>query len=339
MSTILVKEFPAHAPFRMRRLPFLARFYRYAYKEQATSRAEQLFMSALRQLYPLYHRLCRSSVGEFDYERLGRRTTIRFNGRNIVFQALYAPLFKNGYEPDVAALLDSLLPEGGTFFDIGSNWGYFTLLAASNHSKLTVHAFEPTPTTFQDLTSCLAQAGISDLVTCHNLALSSADGEAFIQMPGIDSGMAQVSKSGGVARVGTRRLDSLNLPGPDFIKADVEGHEIEVFKGATETLKMSRPFIVFENKPDYLRPENALDALFFLAGLGYRFYMPAVQRRHDGQDYFMQCGWHPVGDGEKLALVSFEPGTRHLWQLDVNVFACHESRQQELMTVFKAWPA
>ena len=297
-------------------------------------------MRASREIFPLYRRLCRSSVGEFDYERLGRRATIRFNARNLQFQALYVPVFQNGYEPDVAALLDLLLPEGGTFFDIGSNWGYFILLAASNHFRLTVHAFEPMPATYQDLASCLAQAGISDMVTCHNFALSSADGEAFIQMPdGVHSGSAEVSRMGGTTRIGTRRLDSLGLPRPDFIKVDVEGHEIEVFKGAKETMKTARPFIVFENKPDYLRPEKVLEVLFFLAELGYCFYMPAVQRRHEGRVYFMQCGWHPVGDGDGLALIPFEPGTRLLWQHDVNVFACHESRQRELMAVFKAWPA
>lgn len=339
MSSILVKKFPVRAPFSMRRLPFLARFYRYAYHRQTSSKAEIWLSRAMRKIFRSYRRFWGSSVGEFDYERLGRRATIRFNARNLQFQALYAPSFQNNYELDVGALLDLMLPEGGTFFDIGSNWGYFTLYAASNHSRLTVHAFEPMPATYQDLTSCVAQAGLSGLATCHNMALSNADGEAFIQMPdGMHSGWAEVSSLSGTTRIATRRLDSLGLPEPDFMKVDVEGHEIQVFQGAKETLKTARPFIVFESKPDYLRPEKALQVLFFLAGLGYRFYIPAVQRQQEGRSYYMQYGWHPVGDGDNWALIPFEPGTRHLWQHDINVFACHESRQQELMTVFTARP-
>jgi FkbM family methyltransferase len=339
MSTILIKKFPSRAPFNVRQLPFLARFYRYAYHRQTTGKTGFWLSRILSRIFRIYRRLCGSSVGEFDYERLGRRATIRFNARNLQYQALYAPYFKFGYEPEVGALLDLMLPEAGTFFDIGSNWGYFTLHAASNHSQLTVHAFEPMPATYKDLTSCVAQAGLSDLVTCHNMALSSADGEAFIQIPdGLHSGLAEVSNLGGTTRIGTRRLDSLGLPEPDFIKMDVEGHEIEVLNGAKETLKASRPFIIFESKPDYLRPEKTLEVLFFLAALGYRFYIPAVQRQLEGGSYYMQCAWLPIGDGDNLALIPFEAGTRHLWQHDVNVFACHESRQQELMTVFKAFP-
>src|SRR5262249_50100814 len=33
---------------------------------------------------------------------------------------------------------------------------------------------------------------------------------------------------------------------PDFIKIDVEGHEIDVFRGAVETISTLRPLIVFE---------------------------------------------------------------------------------------------
>jgi FkbM family methyltransferase len=345
MSTILVKEFHLRSPFGVRRLPILARLYRYAYhhdyQRQNTSWAGLSLLRVLRLLFPLYRTLCRSSTGEFDYERLGRRATIRFNARNLQFQALYVPYFQNGYEPDVAGLLDALLPEGGTFFDIGSNWGYFALYTASNHSRLTVHAFEPQPQSYQDLVSCVEQAGLSGMVVCHNLALSSADGEAFIQMPdGLHSGQAEVSKvgGGGAARIGTRRLDSMGLPQPDCIKLDVEGHEIEVLKGARETLAAARPFIIFENKPDYLRPDKVLDVLSFLAGLGYCFYMPAVQRRHPARSYFMQCGWHPAGEGDLLALAMFEPEMRLLWQHDMNVFACHRSRLPQVMAAFKSWP-
>jgi len=339
MSTILIKKFPSRVPFSMRQLPFLARFYRYAYHRQTTSKTGFWLSRISSRIFRIYRRLCGSSMGEFDYERLGRRVTIRFNARNLQFQALYSPFYKYGYELEVAALLDLMLPEAGTFLDIGSNWGYFTLYAASNHSRLTVHAFEPMPATYNDLTSCVEQAGLSSLVTCHNMALSSADGEAFIQIPdGLHSGLAEVSNLGGTTRIATRRLDSLSLLRPDFIKMDVEGHEIEVLNGAKETLKVARPFIIFESKPDYLRPEKILEVLFFLSALGYRLYIPAVQRQLKGCSYYMQCAWLPIGDGDNLALITFEAGTRLLWQHDVNVFACHESRQQELMTVFKAFP-
>jgi len=293
-------------------------------------------MRVLRKIFPVYRRLCRSSVGKFEYRRQGRRLPILFDARNVQFHALYVPLY--GFEPDVGAVLDALLQEGATFFDIGSNWGYFSLYTASKFSRLTVHAFEPMPETYQDLAGCVNQAGLSDTVTCHNIALSDADGSAFIDMAdGLHSGTAMVSREGGSIHIVTRRLDSLNLPPPDIIKMDVEFHELEVLKGAGEMLGAARPFIVFENKANYLQPEKALDVLFFLSQMGYRLYVPAVQRRQ-ARDYFIQPWWHPIGDGESLALVPFKPDERLLYQHELIVFACHDSRQQALMSVFKVWP-
>ena len=73
MNAILIKKFPVRAPFSVRRIPFLARFYRYAYDRQTTSRAEFWLSRALRKIFRVYRCLCGSSGGEFDYERLGRR--------------------------------------------------------------------------------------------------------------------------------------------------------------------------------------------------------------------------------------------------------------------------
>ncbi|MEI9959643.1 MAG: FkbM family methyltransferase [Limisphaerales bacterium] len=89
---------------------------------------------------------------------------------------------------------------------------------------MAIHAFEPLPKTYQDLISCIHQAGLSDIITSHNLGVSSTDGEAFIQMPdGIHSGMAEITANSALgARIPTRQLDSLGLPPPDFIKIDVE---------------------------------------------------------------------------------------------------------------------
>src|SRR6185369_10481627 len=49
--------------------------------------------------------------------------------------------------------------------------------------------------------------------------------------------------------VDTTTLDAFvqqNKLRPDFIKIDVEGHEIDVFRGGVETLSAVRPLIIFE---------------------------------------------------------------------------------------------
>jgi FkbM family methyltransferase len=330
---MLAKKFFRRRQFTMMRLPSLARIYQRAF---CSDKMRSWPSRVLRLFFPIYYRLCRFSEGEFDYERLGRHFTIRFNGRNLQFQALYSPFFRNGYEPEVAMLIDALLPEGGVFFDIGSNWGYFSLYAASTHERLTVHSFEAMPGTYDDLVSCVEQAGLSQMITCHRIALSNADGQAFIQIDdGLHSGQATVSTTSGTKRIETRRLDAMNLPPPDFIKMDVEEHEIEVLCGSAQMLCSKRPFIVFENKPNEIMPEKALEPLFFLKQLGYELFAPVLQRTQNGQSYCQHAGLcSPVPD-DLLVLIKLEPETRLLWQRDLNVLACHQSRLPQLASIFK----
>ena len=57
----------------------------------------------------------------------------------------------------------------------------------------------------------------------------------------------------------------------DFIKCDVEGAELMVFRGAAETLRRFRPAVFAEVNADYMaRLDSAPAALFRLLGdLGY----------------------------------------------------------------------
>jgi hypothetical protein len=69
------------------------------------------------------------------------------------------------------------------------------------------------------------------------------------------------------------RLDSYSLNDIGFIKIDVEGHELQVLKGATETLKENNyPPILFESWPANNTTNTTLkDNLFqYLFELGYK---------------------------------------------------------------------
>jgi FkbM family methyltransferase len=55
-----------------------------------------------------------------------------------------------------------------------------------------------------------------------------------------------------------------------LIKCDVEGHELDVFRGAAQTLATDRPYLLFECEARH-RPNHRVDDVFaHLEGLGYR---------------------------------------------------------------------
>jgi FkbM family methyltransferase len=343
---MFIKHIRTRTPLVLRHLPFLARYYRYAFQTPAGRASELFFYLPLRKLFPVCRKLgCLPNSGSFDYERLGKTVPIRFDANNLQFQALYSRIYEYGYEQELGLLLDCLLPEGGTFYDVGSNWGYFSLYAASNRSRVKIHAFEPFPGTHHDLKSCVEQAGIADLVTRHELALADADGEAFIEIPdGLHSGTAELTADSRGTRIITKRLDSLLLPPADFIKMDVEGHEAGVLRGGLNTLKSSWPYLVFENRRNITKPGTTLDPLLILQELGYRFFLPSVRQSYASTDYFLPCGWQmeiqraqEVRDNSYLALAPFEVSNRFLYQHDLNVFACHESKLAQIRASFEEW--
>ena len=147
-------------------------------------------------------------------------------------------------------ILPLICPRGRVALDVGANigiWAYEMRKYAS-----FIHAFEPNPKLFAMLKAGIAGQNVS----LHPIALSDRTGDSQLMVPKGKRGYSNYSATlnhetvrGATYRatqVSTSRLDDLHIANVGFIKIDVEGHEMEVIRGAKETILSSRPNMIIE---------------------------------------------------------------------------------------------
>ena len=107
--------------------------------------------------------ICRRGVPPFVAPFPGPSGGLRFECdlRNVLVREAY---FIGTYEPQETAIVKRALPRGGTFVDVGANWGYFTLLAAGLVGPQGhVLAIEADPRMFDILSRSLALNDVPQL--------------------------------------------------------------------------------------------------------------------------------------------------------------------------------
>jgi FkbM family methyltransferase len=187
------------------------------------------------------------------------------------------------HELPLQQALSRHLRPGMTFYDLGANFGFFSLIAArivgpEGH----VIAFEPDPVVFLRLRQNLLQNGFRHAVAeakalwfeSATVPFSSAN---LAESPGRSSGHISTSPNGSnILCVEAVSLDDYASchAAPDFINCDVQGAECEVFHGAANTLRQWHPTIVCEIRDSY--SHRALTG--YLLDFGYTCY--ALDRNH-----------------------------------------------------------
>lgn len=132
----------------------------------------------------------------------------------------------------------------GLALDIGAHVGFWTEPLAGVFGR--VIAWEPV----SELADCWRR-NCEDLknVECRQYAASSDSRVLDMVMVAGNSGNCHISAGAASSfTVPSETIDSLALEHVDFIKIDVEGWELEVVRGAEETIKRCRPLIVVEQK-------------------------------------------------------------------------------------------
>ena len=169
-------------------------------------------------------------------------------------------------------LFSQLLKPGAVIVEAGANIGAHTIpLARIAGPNGAVLAFEPERFSFQTLCANVALNQCTN-VWAFQQAVAASNG--MIPVPAVDptvpnnfGGVTLLSKTGADI-VPMRTVDSLQLAACTMLKADVEGMEIDVLRGAQQTIAQLRPLIYIEND----REDKSAEMIDALLKLNYELY-------------------------------------------------------------------
>ncbi|NUT97854.1 MAG: FkbM family methyltransferase [Saccharothrix sp.] len=196
-------------------------------------------------------------------------------------------------EPELIGLRDIVRP-GDTCVDIGAALGLYTVsLSRLVGPQGTVHSIEPLVFAHPALSYVLRPREGRNIVR-HSVALGTREGKDVMSVP-VRHGLPVTGRSfltSGADGLGSNteftehlevvvRTDTLDrfvaangIERLDFVKADVEGAELRVLQGGTETIERFRPKLLLEIEERHLERfgYRAEDVVEWLAERGYRMF-------------------------------------------------------------------
>ncbi len=223
---------------------------------------------------------------DYDFKRV---TKIRV--RNFPFYVMprYRERYEtNAYENFTVDLFLHSIHVGDTVMDIGSHYGYYSILAGKAlKGSGKVSAFEPVEENFFLLNKNIRanrltnvtpyQQAVSDSIGEKELIISEAsDSCGFYQHP--------LSREWEKRKVKTISVDSFTKSNQiDILKIDAEGHELPILSGAKKTIQRSPNLKLFiEFNPACLKSAGyaPVDLLHCISAMDYEIYiLDDVERR------------------------------------------------------------
>lgn len=195
---------------------------------------------------------------------------------------LRANKYKNKDDIGGIRYLYTAIKPGQTVLDIGAHKGgylYIMLGLIGKSGKLV--AFEPQSLLFSYI-SRMKRLLNWDNVTVEHIALSDTETETTLFIP--TNNVSRKSAPGATIlkyerddigfteNVSTVSLDhycAKHNIAPDFLKIDVEGNEINIFKGGMNTLQQYKPRIIVEIDAAYIGEAKMMETINLLKSLGY----------------------------------------------------------------------
>jgi len=181
--------------------------------------------------------------------------------------------YRDFWEFELFTEWSEYFPKKGLMLDIGANIGSHCLQFKTNFPELEIYAFEPFPENYALLHQNTKR--YKD-IKCFNIGIGShnsivhfSDGHEFNS--GVVSIVPDSENPNIVLALDTFKFDKK----VEFIKIDVEGHELSAFEGMRNLILRDRPVIWLEDLDGSAVP--------YLRSLGYSI----LKYKPDTKDYLM----------------------------------------------------
>lgn len=188
------------------------------------------------------------------------------------------------FETDFFEIADRLLGNGGTFFDVGANYGLLSFGLAGRHgASIDFHLFEPNPS----LASAIQrsrQAYPSMRMSLNEVAVGEREGVVAFEINPEHTGASHISEAVTGVEVPCVTLDDYIAGSAvstiDLLKIDIEGFELPALRGGRTSLeRRAIRAVYFEYCEKWLRRVGEPgDLLRFIEAVGF---VPCLCRSAD----------------------------------------------------------
>lgn len=217
------------------------------------------------------YRMCSFAVRQIQMK-------VKVNGRNVKYDGIWLSFPRNigvgfsssiywkgtrGFEPQTWKVIRNLVTHASRFLDIGSHFGFYSVLVQKVNQEVQTYCYEPIPALYQHNT-VFHEANGANRTIIRNIGVSSGTGHQTIYFPAgreiTEVRSASMEGNFFYNRGATLRKENVETTSLDDIlekepalrqerivlKIDVEGHEWAVMEGGEKFLADLQPPIVCE---------------------------------------------------------------------------------------------
>lgn len=194
------------------------------------------------------------------------------------------------WENNLIKYAEQYLHENSIILDIGANIGTWSIPLAIKNRK--IYSFEPYNSSFYALCgNIFINKKETSIYPYHTALTNDATKHTSMILPeSVNKGGCKLITTNSASleqRYNLSTLDTFQFEKVDFIKLDVEGHELNVLKGGVDTILRCKPVIFFEcwaiNSHHWGGiPNTYTELMEYITSLGYKINKVNI----DGNDNY-----------------------------------------------------